>query len=100
MQQGRIASRVTIAIIDSLEIIQVDHHAREYRGGLVRMPITSSPEAPPVKQRSQVVLMQCPFGLGERQLQLDDAAGQLGASAATEEGGQHDLVMRTNESSP
>ncbi|ASI68590.1 hypothetical protein BA022_08485 [Diaphorobacter nitroreducens] len=100
MQQGRIASRVTMAVVDPLEIIQVDHHAGEHHGGLLRMPVTGPPETSPVEQCRQVVLMQCPFGLGERQLQLDDAAGQFGATAATEERGQHDLAMRTNESSP
>lgn len=99
MQQDRIASRVTMAIIDPLELVQVDHHAGEHHGGLVWVPVTNSPEAPPVEQRRQVVLMQCTFGLGERQLQLDDAAGQLGAKAAAEEGGQHDLAMVTNKSS-
>jgi hypothetical protein len=64
------------------------------------MRVARPSKTPPVEQGCQVILVQRAFGLGERQLQRDDAADELGAATAAKQGGQHDLAVRTDEPSP
>ncbi len=100
MQQCSVASRVAVVVVDPLEVIQIEQGAGKYHRRLIRMRVACPPKSTPVEQRRQVVLVKCVFGLTERKLQLGDSAGQLGATTAAKEGGQHSLALSTDKALP